>query len=95
MSNEAEDHVIPPMTDPLGKHWEQPPRSDILVDDTHAVMSPSTLRRLYEYSSSIPSGVYNGKMWSSCPGGIWWLNWWGPGPEPNTCWHHGRKILLT
>src|SRR5262245_65416000 len=44
--------------------WPQPAREEILIDETHAVMEGATLDRLSEYSASIPSGVYPGKMWA-------------------------------
>jgi hypothetical protein len=55
--------MIPPITDPLGASWKQPKRENILIDGTHAVMSVGDFNSLLEYSSSIPSGVYPGKMW--------------------------------
>jgi len=57
------EHPIPPMTDPLGAHWLQPKREEIEIDATHAVMKRSAFVKLSEYSSSVPSGVYPGKMW--------------------------------
>lgn len=55
--------TIPPMTDPMGKHWDQPSRDGIVLDDTHALMTEATFKALHEYSGSVPSGVYPGKMW--------------------------------
>lgn len=71
------------MTDPLGKHWSQPPLSAILVDDTHAVMAEATMNRLSDYSHTVPTGCYPGKMWRSFrhdikPDGAWYLRWYGP-----------------
>lgn len=54
---------IPPITDPLGRHWGQPDRTEILIDGTHAVMTTRTFELLAEYSATNPSGVYEGKMW--------------------------------
>jgi hypothetical protein len=51
------------MTHPLSRHWDQPARDEILVDGTHACMTEATFAKLPEYSSTIPSGVYEGKMW--------------------------------
>ncbi len=58
-----ECHPIPPITDPMGRHWSQPDRQSILIDATHAVMSRQTFESLAEYSCSTPTGVYVGKMW--------------------------------
>ena len=52
------------MTDPMGRHWRQPPRERILIDDTHALMDLATFEQLSEYSCTIPTGVYPGKMWA-------------------------------
>lgn len=54
---------IPPMTDPLGRYWEQPDRSRILVDGRHALMSSADFRALHDYTRSEPTGLYVGKMW--------------------------------
>lgn len=51
------------MTHPLSRHWDQPKSVEILLDDTHALMSKKTFLSLHEYSCSNPSGVYDGKMW--------------------------------
>lgn len=89
------NNVIPAMTDPLGRHWRQPNRDEILVDDTHALMTPSAMARLSEYSSSIPSGVYPGKMWKAQFGGQWFLRWFGEVPNrPDLCSNNQRLILV-
>lgn len=38
------EQIIPPITDPLGKHWQQPHRRFIELDDTHALMSEQTFK---------------------------------------------------
>ena len=53
----------PPITHPLGKHWEQPPLRDVWFFGGLAIMTEKTLEELPEYSSTLPSGVYDGKMW--------------------------------
>jgi hypothetical protein len=68
-------HIIPPITNPLGKHWNQPLRTWIEIDDTHAMMPREAFDQLLDYTQSQPSGVYPGKMWkvrrtsndSKCP----------------------------
>lgn len=57
--------IIPPMTHPLSKHWNQPDRSLIILDDKYALMSKEVFDKLHEYSTSIPTGVYEGKMWKA------------------------------
>lgn len=93
------------MTDPLSKYWGQPSVEDILVDDTHAIMTKKTLEQLKDYSHSRPSGVYHGKMWrmkeieyeeGSCPRltGNWILCWYGPHSDPGYVSNNYRTILL-
>ena len=86
---------IPPITDPLGKYWDQPPRTNILVDDKHAVMARADFGELGEYSHSIPTGVYVGKMWKAKgPDGRWWLRWYDIHPDPDKVMIHSKEILL-
>lgn len=97
-------HPIPPITDPMGQHWRQPSRFDIEVDDTHALMSQKTFDKLAEYSSSVPSGVYPGKMWKrrvfylkrfeQHKKDTFLLCWFGEHQDPKLCSNHTRKILI-
>lgn len=97
MSNE-----IPPITDPLGRAWDQPSVADMLLDDKHALMTSKTFESLHEYSYSIPTGVYEGKMWKSCPGkfyrncpdGVWYLLWFGHSNDPNYVSNNQREIIV-
>ena len=56
---------IPKMTDPLGKYWSQPKylRERVGLHPTHATIAERDWRALCNYESSIPSGVYPGKVW--------------------------------
>lgn len=72
------EQIIPPITDPLGKHWQQPHRRFIELDNTHALMSEQTFKGLKEYSTSIPTGRYEGKMWKGFTKGEWYLVWFAP-----------------
>lgn len=97
---------IPPITEPLGRYWKQPSPEAILVDDTHALMDRPTFDLLEEYSTSMPSGVYEGKMWSRHDGLYdekflagggqpeWLLVWYGPSEDPDKCSINKRIILL-
>ena len=88
------------MTDPMGKHWDQPSRFDIEIDATHAMMSQATCDALKDYSHSQPSGVYPGKMWKlnneRLQGSIqWWLRWFGHSEKgPEFCSNHARRIII-
>ncbi len=100
-------NTIPPITEPLGRYWEQPDLSAILIDDEFALMSRKTFDALSEYSASRPSGVYPGKMWKRHDGAFdrnflahggkpeWLLCWYGESEiGPGYCSNHGRKIIL-
>lgn len=90
-------NIIPPITDPLGKYWDQPSISNVLIDDKYAVMNESDFKQLADYSRSQPSGVYPGKMWKALyyPNNIetWYLCWFGYDPEPGYCSNNYREIL--
>lgn len=86
----ATANEIPPMTDRLGRFWEAPDRSEIVIDDTHALMTLETYNKLLNYERSFPSGVYEGKMWRRDD----LLVWYGPSPKPDTCSVHQREILI-
>jgi hypothetical protein len=97
------EHVIPPITDPMGKYWNQPDRRRILVDDTHAIMSQRDFDALHEYSCSTPTGVYPGKMWKRNNNAYttprqqpeWWLVWFGFSDKgPQWCSNNFRRILI-
>jgi hypothetical protein len=101
-----ERNVIPPMTHPYGAYWDQPPTSEIILDDTHALMTRRTFEQLPEYSASKPTGVYEGKMWRRHDGAfdqefrarggkpIWLLCWYGIDENPDFVSNNSRKIIL-
>lgn len=64
------------MTHPLSNHWEQPNRNQIELTKDYAHMNLDTMNALAEYSTSIPSGVYGGKMWKRKINNIWHLCWY-------------------
>ena len=59
------NHHPPPVTDELGRYWDQPPRQRVLIDDTNAVMTSQDYARLHVYDLSLPTGTYTGKMWAA------------------------------
>jgi hypothetical protein len=87
-------NIIPLITHPMGRHWDQPPLECILIDDKHALMSKFSFDRLAEYSTSMPSGVYPGKMWKRNQRGIWFLGWYGECEDPTMCTNNWREILI-
>jgi len=97
---------LPALDSPYGPGaWKQPPREAITIDSTHALMTRQTFEQLAEYSGSMPSGVYPGKLWRRhdgihdarfdpgrvCP---WLLCWYGPAPDPKQCSINFREVLL-
>lgn len=90
----AQGNVIPPMTNPLGRYWLQPPAERVLVDNTHAVCSRRDFELLPEYSRSYPTGVYNGKMWRASFADGWYLGWFADSSKPGLCSINFRKLLV-
>lgn len=98
--------IIPRMTHPLSRSWNQPDRSEILLDDTYALMTMRTFEHLPEYSATRPTGVYEGKMWRRHDGVFdyrfiasggkpeWLLCWYGRCDKPDYVSNNSRKILL-
>jgi hypothetical protein len=95
--------MIPAMTDPMGRYWDQPPTSAIEIDATHARMTSATFKHLAEYSGTIPTGVYPGKMWRRHDGIFarkrqeppkWLLCWYGDDVN-GKCEIFFREVQLT
>lgn len=72
----GERQSIPPITDPMGKMWEQPDPSRIIIHGHFALMDENAFDLLHEYSSSVPTLVYVGKMWKARVGMDWVLRFW-------------------
>lgn len=88
-------NVIPKITDPLGIGWRQPSTKRILIDERYAVMEPSTFNALAEYSNSVPTGVYAGKMWKGEFEHRWYLRWYVYSLDsPDECMVISREILI-
>jgi hypothetical protein len=85
------DTIIPPIIHPLGSAWRQPSRENILIDDIHALMSKEDFDLLHNYETSIPSGVYEGKVWRN---GMCLLWWDACLTDLNKCTCHHREIII-
>lgn len=88
-------NAIPPMTDPDGKSWRQP--LDIRaapMDDTHVLLTPAQVSKLYSYDRSYPSGTYNGKCWLRNGEEVQWLVWYHEHPQPGKIAMSWRIILI-
>lgn len=79
--------TIPPMLHEMGRHWRQPDRSRITIDATHALMSQADFEALADYTTSQPSGVYEGKMWKS-------QAWKWEGDEVSIDRGYARRVML-
>lgn len=99
---------IPPITDPLGRHWDQPDMTAVEFDDTHALLTQAQFDGLPEYTTTTPGGVYPGKCWKAQgliwperhggfpkPTGKWYLRWYGESTiGPGFCSNHQREIII-
>lgn len=88
------EQIIPPITDPRGKHWNQPHRRYIEMDNTHALMSEQTFRGLHDYSNSMPTEAHEGKMWRSKIQNRWFLCWFDADDGHRCLVVKSRKILV-
>lgn len=93
--NVNKDNIIPPMTHPYGKHWQQPELSEVVICDKYATMNQAAFKKLLDYSRSRPSGVYEGKMWKTSDDKITWhLHWWSESDNPDKCKGNVREIKI-
>jgi hypothetical protein len=91
--NKMGNTVIPPMTHPLGSHWRQPSLAEIELDSSHALMSEKTFQELSEYSCSMPTGIYEGKMWKRIEKQSF-LMWYGQSEKEGHCSINHREIII-
>lgn len=92
-------HPIPPITDSLGRYWEQPPRDEVAIGTHTASMHQDTFKQLHEYSASLPTGTYVGKMWKAHVynniGQLCWeLRWYDVHADPKYLSIKTRRILI-
>lgn len=86
--------LLPAMTDPLGRHWQQPKRENVLIDDRHACCTRADFDLLPEYSATIPTGAYVGKMWKRRQPDRWLLCWYAPADKPDHVVVHWRELIV-
>jgi hypothetical protein len=98
----TKEQVLPALESPYSSSaWQQPSRESILIDKTHALMTGATFEKLAEYSSTMPSGVYPGKLWRRhdgiydrrCVTPRWLLCWYGP-VDADKCSIEFREVLI-
>lgn len=87
---------IPAITDPLGRSWRNPQGvHEAVMDDEFVWLTHAQVDDLHEYSSSYPTGTYDGKCWKRArDDGGWWLCWFGPCPIPGRIAIEYRNIIV-
>lgn len=98
------EQQLPALDSPYGPNvWNQPPRDSIAIDATHALMTRGTFEALVEYSGSLPTGAYPGKLWRRHDGIFdrqskeppkWLLGWYGPTADPSKVSINFREVLI-
>lgn len=56
---------VPPIVDPLGKSWNQPNPHNFVWDEDCVAMSEQDYKSLHTYDCTLPTGIYEGKMWKT------------------------------
>lgn len=89
-------NIIPEMVHELGKCWNQPnPKEFTFREDGAVEMTQKQFKDLGEYSTSLPAGVYEGKMWKKLStDGIWLLHWYSYHSTPGMCSINYRPIIV-
>lgn len=86
------------MTHPLSIYWDQPEVDNILIDSDCAMISEDDFKKLHEYSTSIPTGMYEGKMWKSKvvikDEEMWYLCWYENDMIPERVHINSRKLVV-
>lgn len=88
---------IPPITNPMGKYWEQPSKGEVVIDQTHALMNSEAFYKLHQYDTTTPTGIYVGKMWKRSQCGKSWFMFITPDwdkNDPDMCIINARQIIV-
>ena len=95
--NTVDCNIIPAITSSLGMYWKQPPLSEITITDDAALMNRKAFNELAEYSASVPTGVYVGKIWKcEISGMVWLLRWYTFSNDgADYCTIQSRQITIT
>lgn len=86
---EINKNYIPISQIPKERYWRQPDRSEIIVDDTHALMSLSAFNELQDYPEKYHAYRYVGKMCRDKD----LFYWYGHHRDENMVSLHFRRIL--
>lgn len=90
----AQRNVIPPMTHPLHKGWQQPELSEITICEKYATMNKEAFDKLTGYCGGYYRWAYEGKMCKEQDIGCWHLHWWGFSDDPTMCSGNRREIKI-
>lgn len=86
---------IPEITDPMGKNWQHPADiRDADMDSTFVRLTQRQVAGLLEYSSSFPTGTYDGKCWKRIERGVPYLMWFSDHPDPTKISLNNREISI-
>ena len=86
-------NYIPEMTNELGKYWDQPSRDEMEFSENEVFMDDNTFKQLKNYSTSVPTGCYEGKMWKSLGAKGWYLRWYA-NLNPTHCQIKSKLIFI-
>lgn len=86
---------IPKMVHPLSKYWDQPYVSNVQLKGEYAEMTQHTCDSLKDYSTTYPSGAYEGKMWKRRRDkDSYFLCWYGKHENPELLSINSRIIKI-
>lgn len=90
------DKVIPTMPHNYIGLWQQPRYEELYFpDDESVIVSRNVFNKLMEYSTTMPTGVYPGKMWRAEINGVHYLRWYGlHATEPERLCTNNQRLLL-
>lgn len=78
------------MMDPCQQHLSR----TVLRDDHTALVTPAQFKALLEYSFSLPTGKYIGKVWKCLCKGGWFLGEYVEDPDPTMIGIKWRELIV-
>ncbi|QDH83961.1 hypothetical protein Axy10_024 [Achromobacter phage vB_AxyP_19-32_Axy10] len=67
---------------------------DWVISDTHCMLPKEDFDRLSEYSATMPTGVWPGKVWKAEVGGVWYIRWYGIVPGDDRVCSNNQRIAV-
>lgn len=89
-------NTIPEADSEWVAYWQAPHRNEIEFRGDAAVMDKAAFDKLLNYSSSLPTGVWIGKLWKArLDDGRWYLRWYSTDPRnAANCLINSRPITI-